>query len=462
MDFITAILTFFYGQILAKPSFMLGMIVLLGNILLKKGMELTIPSTIRTIVGFLLLKIGAGILVDTSRNIITKLSDFHQINGSIIDPYVSMISSMSLLKDNYSWVGYTVLIGFLLNLLIVALRRITGIRTIVLNGEVMFQQAGLTVTFFHLSLNTDAWLTIAYSSCLISLYWGITSNILYKPTQEITQNAGFSIGHQQQFASWIACKIAPYFGDKSENINSIKLPHWLTIFNDYIVATGIIMTIFWGIALLSLGIPAVQEMAGKTHWSLYILETGMFFAIGVSIIVLGVQMFVKEISIAFQGISQHLIPGAVLAIDCSAMYGWAPNAIIWGFLWGALGQIFTIIVMLLFRYPILVVPGFIPMFFSNATIGIFANHYGGWRAASKICFVMGIIEILGSLWAMKITEMDSWMGMADWALVAPFIMQGFKLSHFFIIPILIFAAIYMFYAGRQLRLSEDQSKDSQH
>ncbi|MFV0256619.1 PTS ascorbate transporter subunit IIC [Candidatus Liberibacter solanacearum] len=450
MSFIENFFSFFHHQILTKPSFMLGIIVMLGNILLRKKIIFIISSTIQTIVGFLLLRVGADILVNKSKAIITKISIIHHIDGLIIDPYVFMFSCMESLGEKYSFVGYTVLIAFMLNILMVILRRLTGIRTIILNGEVMFQQAGLIFIFFHIALQTDIWQSVAYSSCLLALYWGITSNILYQPTQEITNNAGFSIGHQQQVASWLAYKIAPYLGNKSENINSLKLSKWLLLFNNYIIATGIVMTLFWGVALLSLGTDVIQEMAGKTHWTLYILETGMLFSVGIFIIMQGVSMFVKELTISFKGISQSLIPGAILAIDCSAIYGFAPNALIWGFLWGAIGQISAIFMMIFFRFSLLIIPGFIPMFFSNATIGIFANHYGGWRAASIICFSMGIIEVLGSVWALKLAKTDSWMGMADWSLLAPFIMQGFQWSRFFIIFILLFAIVYMFHARRQL------------
>ena len=432
---------FFAKNILTQPAYFIGVIVLIGYILLRKPWYEVLAGFLKATVGYMILVVGSGGLTSNFRPILVGLKERFHLSAMVIDPYFGQNAVQAGLADpkapafiagrTFSQVMLLLLFAFILNIVLVALKKYTKCRAIFTTGHVQIQQAATAfwLILFCFPFLDNTWI-LAIMSIVLGIYWAVGTNLCVGPTQDLTDGAGFSVAHQQMFGIAIFSRLAEMMNAKSKKksrkIEDIKLPGFLSIFNENLVATSILMTLFFGAILLVLGkdfLVAQKFLTADQNFFFYILTTSLNFAVYLSILQLGVRTFVSELTNSFQGISEKLLHGAVPGVDCAVTYGFgSPNAVTIGFLFGALGQFLAIGLLLVLKSPVVVVAGFVPLFFDNATIGVFCNNKGRLRAACLFPFLSGLCQVFGSAviagWV-GMAAYGGYLGMWDWAVMWP-------------------------------------------
>ena len=441
MEFLMKAWSYFATNILQQPAWMIGLIVLLGYILLKKPWYDVLGGTIKAVVGYMILAVGSGGLVSIFRPVLVGLKERFNLDAMVIDPYFGQNAVTAGVEEvfgkSFSQVMMLLLIAFIVNIILVRLRKITKLRSLFTTGHVQVQQASTAywlILFALPALAANNTALLIVMAVVLGLYWAVGSNLTIEPTQELTDGAGFCLGHQQIMGvalfSWIAGKMHESDERKgkkvSRRIEDIELPGFMSIFNENMVCTALLMTIFFGAILLILGRDYLIEagfLGENASFLFYILTLCLNFAVYLAILQLGVRTFVTELTQSFQGIANKLLPGSVPAVDCAVTYGFgSPNAVPIGFLCGAVGQFIAIGVLILLQSPVLVIAGFVPVFFDNATIAVYANNKGGMKAAMILPFISGLCQVFGSAliagWV-GMAAYGGYLGMWDWAVVWP-------------------------------------------
>ena len=441
MDILMRAWSYFASNILQQPAWMIGLIVLIGYILLKKPWYDVLGGTLKAVIGYMILAVGSSGLVNNFRPVLVGLGERFNLDAMVIDPYFGQNAVTAGVEEvfgkPFSQVMILLLLAFVINILLVRFRKITKLRSLFTTGHVQVQQASTAywlILFALPGLLTNNTALLIVMAVVLGLYWAVGSNLTIKPTQELTDGAGFCLGHQQIMGvalfSWIAGKWHDHDIKKgkkaSKKIEDIELPGFMSIFNENMVCTALLMTLFFGIILLLLGRDYLTEagfLAEGASFLFYILTTCLNFAVYLAILQLGVRTFVTELTNSFQGIANKLLPGSIPAVDCAVSYGFgSPNAVPIGFLAGAVGQFLAIGALILLKSPVLVIAGFVPVFFDNATIAVYANNRGGMKAAIVLPFISGLCQVFGSAFIASWVGMAAYggyLGMWDWAVVWP-------------------------------------------
>ncbi len=424
------IVSFLVNDFLTAPVILIGLLICIGYILKREKGTKIIIGTISAMVGIQMVIFGGAQFTSTFKPIATAVSEATGIQGYIMDSYAMKATTQEALGDAFGLMGYVFIIAFAVNLLLVFFGKYTKARGLFLTGNAGTAHAQAVLWLVMSNLLLRDMKAVIISGILVGIYWAFSTTLAFKTVDEVTGGAGFTIGHNQQLGIWFFGKIAHLFGNKDQDAENLKLPSWLSIFNNNVVSVCIIMWLFVGAFMIPLGIDGITELAGGKHWLTYLIMVGINFSMDMVILLTGVRMMCAELTESFSGIQERLVPNAVPAIDVAAILPFSPNAATIGFIFCTIGTVLSIAILLFMKSPIMVLPGFVPLFFSGGPIGVVANKKGGIRSVIICSTLLGMIQSFGTVWAINLMMYPQgvgWSGMFDFCTFWPFVTQLFRL-----------------------------------
>jgi PTS system ascorbate-specific IIC component len=389
MGFFVNLSSWLADNIFGEPAVLIGIIALIGLVVQKKSKSVVIAGTIKTILGFLIIQAGAGVVVDSMGAFGPSWQQVFGIEGTS----VTGMGTDNFIAKYGGTITLMMTFGFLINVL---LARITPFKYIYLTGHMMFWVCFVLTGIFIEVFGPDFSQTkiLIIGSILMGIYWTLQPAYVQKYMRKVTDRDNLALGHTVSFAAWAAGALGGIVGDPKKSTENLKLPESLDFLKDSNVVIVSVMGICYGLGAILAGPEFMAQYSGNKNYIVYGILQGFKFAGGIAVILFGVKLLIAEIVPAFKGIATKIVPDAKPALDCPIVYPFAPTATIIGF--GA-AFVTSIIMMLIMGFTgfYVFVPPMIALFFHSAAAGVFGNATGGIRGAILGGVITGLIISLG-------------------------------------------------------------------
>ncbi|MCE5548540.1 PTS ascorbate transporter subunit IIC [Staphylococcus pseudintermedius] len=361
-------------DVLSQPAILVALIAFIGLVVQKKPVSVVTSGTIKTILGFLVLSAGAGVVVQ-SLEPFGKIFQ-HALGVQGVVPNNEAIISIAL--EKYGTTAALIMVfGMLVNILIA---RVSNLKFIFLTGHHTFYMAAFLAIILTVG-HIKGVLTVILGALILGLIMAVFPALAQPTMRKITGNDQVALGHFGTVSYWAAGEVGKLFKGHSKSTEEINFPKGLSFLRESTISISLTMILLYLIASLFAGVGYVHDEISKDqNFIVFSLIQGVTFAAGVFIILTGVRLILAEIVPAFKGISEKLVPHSKPALDCPIVFPYAQNAILIGFFVSFLTGVLGMFVMFLIG-GVVILPGVVPHFFLGATSGVFGNARGGIKGA---------------------------------------------------------------------------------
>lgn len=357
------ILMYLINNVFNQAVFVIGMVVFLGMLVQKTEMSKIIASTVKTMIGFLLINTGGQTLGAALLPLQPMLIKVFRLQVKVQDLGAAQAESLG---DIGSEMALIFALGFLMNIL---LARITKFKYVHLSAHVSFFFSGLIAAALKFGTNLSFIPLVLLGAVLLGSYMTFTCAYVAPLMKNIKGGEGFTLAHSSSCGIWLAAKIGGLVGNKEKDLEDIKIPKKLNFLREMTIALTVVMTLmFFVISLISGPGWVVQQVSEGRDIISFSLLNGLQFGLWITVIITGVRMLLSEIIPAFHGIADKVIPNAVPGLDVPLLFPNYPTSVIFGFLVSLAAGFIGMGILGAVNYPVVVFPALIPTFLQGQSL----------------------------------------------------------------------------------------------
>lgn len=301
----------FLLDIFTQPSVVVALIALVGLIAQQKSFSDTLKGTVRTLVGFLVLAAGAGVVSGALDPF--GLMFQHAFNVQGVVPNNEAIVAQALL-DYGSTAALIFFFGMMFNIFFAATTRF---KYIYLSGHVAFYIAAMIAIILGVT-GMPLWQVVLWGSMMQGVYMVVSPALVQPFMRKVTGADTVALGHTGAGGIALAGLIATATKGRgaSRSTEDMKFPKGLSFLRDTTVVIALSMAVIYLIVGVFAGPAYIQtELSDGQNFLVFLLMQAATFSAGVFIILAGVRVVLAEIVPAFKGVSEKLVKNANLDLS---------------------------------------------------------------------------------------------------------------------------------------------------
>jgi PTS system ascorbate-specific IIC component len=252
-------LHFIVNDVLGQASILISLIAMIGLIALKKSPGQIITGTLKTLLGFLVLLSGAGIIV----NALTFLGEIFQkgfnMRGVVTDVgSIAGIAQQTLGRET----ALIMVLAFIVNILIA---RLTRFKYIFLTGQASLWMATVCSVIGYMGGLRGAELII--TGGVIAGVMAVGMPVLAQPiVRKITGSDDFALGHFCTIGYIVQAGVAKVTGDVSKSTEDFELPQAFSFLQDTYLSMMVVMIPIYLIPAAVAGPAVIAPYANSVNY----------------------------------------------------------------------------------------------------------------------------------------------------------------------------------------------------